>query len=142
MMGVRTRVSLVIYNFVFLFIHTLSFMNDQSIPVAGIHLFLQQGLGCYRLSPRLSMAMNTVGKTCTHLLTCLWRWSVLGGSRTWPAGLMQDMAATSIFLEQVGPGRIAQGISGYMLWPAFRQRNQVLNKERLYPSFSLTFSAF
>jgi len=49
-MGIRTRTSLAIYYLVFLFIHTLSFMNNQDIPVAGIHLLLWRGLGCYLFS--------------------------------------------------------------------------------------------
>lgn len=47
MTGIRTSVSLVICNFVFLFIHVVRFRSNQSIPVAGIHLFLQRVLGFY-----------------------------------------------------------------------------------------------
>lgn len=43
-MGIETSVSLVICNFVFLFIHIVRFRSGQSIPVAGVHLFLQRVL--------------------------------------------------------------------------------------------------
>lgn len=44
---------------------------------------------------------------------------------------MEGIAETFVFQEWVEARlEIAHGISGYMLWPGFRQWNQALNKDR------------
>lgn len=61
---------LVIYNFVFSFIHTLSFMITQSVPVVGIHLFLQGGQRVIFILS-LSVPINKVGIMLIYLLILL-----------------------------------------------------------------------